>query len=123
MTERKTRSAPRRRRHQPLDIRKSMLKAAKERAKKAGVPFDLSEDDILIPTFCPVFGCRLERALGSKGPGPHSPTLDRIKGELGYTRKNIVVISNKANRAKSDLTVEELIGLADFYRNNVRTVS
>lgn len=97
-----------------------MLKAAQERAKKAGVPFSLTEEDIIIPSYCPVFGVRLERALGSKGPGANSPSLDRRVPSQGYVPGNIVVISNRANRAKSDLTVDELCALADFYRNNRR---
>jgi hypothetical protein len=99
-----------------------MLKAAKERAGKAGVPFELTEDDILIPTFCPVFGIRLERKLGSKGPGNASPSLDRIIPERGYVPGNVVVISNRANRAKSDLTSSELRALADFYTANERAL-
>lgn len=97
-----------------------MLKAAKARAAKAGVPFDLTEADILIPTFCPVFGHRLERALGSRGPGPHSPSLDRIVPSRGYVPGNVVVISNRANRAKSDLSTAELVALADWARVNQR---
>jgi hypothetical protein len=97
-----------------------MLKAARERAKAASVPFDLTEEDILIPTYCPVFGTKLERALGSKGPGQNSPSLDRIIGSRGYVPGNIVVVSNRANRAKSDLSVEELVALADFYKMNLR---
>jgi hypothetical protein len=103
-----------------LDIRKSMLKAAKERAKKAGVPFSLTESDILIPTYCPVFGHKLERALGSKGPGPFSPSLDRIVPQRGYVPGNVVVISNRANRAKSDLATEELVALAEWAQANQR---
>lgn len=97
-----------------------MLKAAQERAKKAGVPFSITEEDILIPLFCPVFGVRLERALGSKGPGPNSPSLDRRVPPHGYVKGNLVVVSNRANRAKSDLTVDEMVALAEFYGNNRR---
>lgn len=97
-----------------------MIGAAKQRAKRAGVPFNLTEADIIIPRFCPVFGVKLEQALGSKGPGPNSPSLDRRVPEDGYVPGNVVVISNRANRAKSDLTVEELVALADFYRSNAR---
>lgn len=97
-----------------------MIKAAKERAKKAGVPFNLTESDIIVPSYCPVFGVKLERALGSKGPGEYSPSLDRIIPSRGYVPGNIVVISNRANRAKSDLTVDELVTLADFFRTNAR---
>lgn len=97
-----------------------MIGAAKQRAKRAGVPFSLTEADIIIPRFCPVFGVKLEQALGSKGPGPNSPSLDRRVPEDGYVPGNVVVISNRANRAKSDLTLEELVALADFYRSNAR---
>ena len=34
----------------------TMLSRAKFRAKKKGIPFDLSERDIVLPQFCPVFG-------------------------------------------------------------------
>jgi hypothetical protein len=97
-----------------------MLKAAKERAAKAGVPFNLVDEDILIPSFCPALGVRLKRALGSTGPGEASPTLDRIIPGRGYVPGNVVVVSNKANRAKSNLTVEELVAVANFYRSNLR---
>ena len=104
-----------------MDIRKQMLKAARDRARKAGVPFDLTESDLMIPTYCPVFGVRLERALGSKGPGQNSPSLDRIIPSRGYVPGNVVVISNRANRAKSDLSVEELCALAEFFKSNERS--
>lgn len=103
-----------------MDVRTGMLRAAKTRAKKAGVPFSLTEDDIIVPFFCPVLGCRLERSLGSRGAGPKSPSLDRIIPSRGYVPGNVVVISYRANRAKSDLTVEELTALADFFQLNVR---
>lgn len=97
-----------------------MVQSASQRAKKAGVPFAITESDIIIPSYCPVFGVRLEQSLGSKGPGANSPSLDRRIPEDGYVPGNIVVISNRANRAKSDLSVDELCALADFYRNNRR---
>lgn len=33
----------------------------------------------------------------------------------GYVKDNVLVISNRANRAKSDLSVDELRALAEFY--------
>lgn len=103
-----------------MDVKKQMIQAAKARAKKAGVPFDLTEGDLIVPTYCPVFGVKLERALGSRGPGPNSPSLDRIVPSLGYVPSNVVVISNRANRAKSDLTADEVEALAEFIRSNRR---
>lgn len=98
-----------------------MLKSAKERARKAGVPFDLTADDIVIPLDCPILGTRLARKLGSKGPGHNSPSLDRIIPSRGYVPGNVLVISNRANRAKSDLSVDELEALASFYRERHST--
>lgn len=39
---------------------------------------------------------------------PDSPSLDRIKPELGYVKGNIRVISFKANSIKNDASIEEL---------------
>ena len=97
-----------------------MIQAAKARAKKSGTPFNLTEADILVPAYCPVLGVKLERSLGSQGPGETSPTLDRIIPDLGYVVGNVIVVSNRANRAKSNLSVEELCALAEFYRSNIR---
>ena len=33
----------------------------------------------------------------------------------GYTKNNIVIVSNRANRIKSDATVDEIRKVADFY--------
>jgi hypothetical protein len=74
------------------------------------VPFDLTIDDIVIPEFCPCLGMRLVR--GKRAHGPASPTLDRKRPELGYTRDNIWVISYRANRIKNDATPEELTRIA-----------
>ena len=97
-----------------------LLRAARARAAKKGLPFSITEDDIIIPTFCPVLGVRLERSLGSKGPGPYSPTLDRLECSLGYVPGNVIVISNRANLAKSDLSVEEIEAVLNFCRANQR---
>src|SRR5581483_1774995 len=38
------------------DPRGVLLKAARHRAKRAGVPFDMSIDDVVIPETCPLLG-------------------------------------------------------------------
>ncbi len=91
-----------------------LLHACKARAKKDGIPFNLTKDDIIIPEFCPVFGIKLER--GTKGFHESSPSLDKIKPKLGYVKGNVVVVSFKANRMKQNATIEELEQLAKFYR-------
>ena len=91
-----------------------LLLVAKTRAKKTGLPFNLSREDVVVPTHCPVFGTPLIR--GTRGFHESSPSLDRIKPELGYVKGNIIVISFKANRMKQNATIEELEKLASFYR-------
>lgn len=93
----------------------TMLRSARRRAKLQNVPFGLQPCDIEIPMYCPVLGTLLSRARGSKGPGGNSPTLDRIIPSRGYVPGNVVVISNRANRAKNDLSADELRALANFY--------
>lgn len=72
---------------------------------QSGLTFELQIDDIVIPETCPVFGTRMETTGAKVYDG--SPSLDRIRPELGYTKENVVVISYKANRMKSNGTLEE----------------
>ena len=91
-----------------------MLQNARTRARKAGVPFTIITDDIVIPTHCPILGIPLFQKTG-KGGGDNSPSLDRVKPEQGYVPGNVLVISNRANRLKSDASIRELRDIASFY--------
>jgi uncharacterized protein (DUF433 family) len=92
-----------------------MVQLAKARAKKHGLPFNITEDDIEIPVFCPALGIKLERGEQGKGHFDNSPSLDKIVPEKGYVKGNVVVVSMLANRLKSNATIEQLRDLADFY--------
>lgn len=96
-----------------------LLHNAKRRAKAKGIPFNLTLNDIEIPEVCPVLGMRLASNWEGNRPTDQSPTLDRIIPELGYTRGNVVVVSNRANRVKSNATVGELRDVARFYERRV----
>lgn len=80
---------------------------AKSRAKKKSIVFDISVDDIVIPDVCPVLGIPLYKT-GVKITD-NTPTLDRIIPEKGYIKDNIIVISNRANRIKSNASSEEIL--------------
>lgn len=54
---------------------------------------------------CPVFGYSFTTNCKSADT---SPSLDRIDSSLGYVEGNVWVISTRANRIKSDATLEEL---------------
>jgi len=90
-----------------------MLMKIKWRAKRDGLPFDLSEDDIQIPEYCPILG--IELSFSTAGHSPNSPSVDRIIPELGYVPGNIWIISNRANTMKHDATPEELRRFSQFF--------
>lgn len=89
--------------------------AAKQRAKKKGIPFDIEIKDIVIPATCPVFGFSLE--MSDFTVQKNSPSLDRINPNLGYIKSNIQVISNLANAMKSDATNQQLLQFADWIKS------
>lgn len=88
--------------------KKTMLYAARRRAKRDGVQCTITEEDIVIPKLCPILGIELKSGNGTKGPSPSAPTLDRIQPKIGYVPMNIQVISHKANAMKNNATPQEL---------------
>lgn len=96
--------------------RKKGLRGARHRAKKKGLPFELPLDHIneIWPpdNKCPVFGTPFVR--GRVGPISTSPTFDQIEPDKGYTIGNVEVISNRANRIKSDATAAEVMMVAQY---------
>lgn len=89
-----------------------VLARCKARAKKNGLSFDLTFDDIVLPSHCPVLGIPL---IQTDKQHDNSPSIDRIDNTLGYVKGNVVVISWRANRLKSDATHEEMARLAAFF--------
>lgn len=105
------------RRRDPI---RNMLALARARCRKSGVEFNLSENDITVPEVCPVLGIPLTHGLG-QGEGhalavrDSRASLDRIDNSKGYVPGNVVVVSYRANRIKSDATSCELLKIARFY--------
>jgi hypothetical protein len=83
-----------------------LLSAAKQRARRGGLPFDIDVTDIIVPERCPLLGLRLVPFGGKRTDA--TPSLDRIESVRGYVKGNIWVISWRANRLKNDATLEEL---------------
>lgn len=95
---------------------KYLLKAAKKRAKKKNLPFNIEIEDIIIPDVCPVFGFTLE--VGTISERDNSPSLDKIIPELGYVKGNVKVISFKANTLKRDGHIEEFKKIISYIQEN-----
>ncbi len=108
------------RRLDPLVYLRSLIADAKKRAKREGLPFDLTAADIVVPELCPVLGIPLVR--GDKVLGDSSPSLDRITPTLGYVRGNVAVISYRANRIKQNATPDELLAVAEWARRETLRV-
>lgn len=89
-----------------------MLYSAKKRASDLGLPFNLTEDDLTLPTVCPALGIPLSAGRGKRHSGSYS--LDRINPALGYVPGNVVVISDLANRIKTNATADQVAAVADW---------
>jgi len=99
------------------DPARSLLAAAKRRACNKRLKFTLKLKHVrgLVGELCPVLGFAysFQRGRGCNITSvDSSPSIDRLDPKLGYTPDNIAVISNRANRLKSDGLAEEHEALA-----------
>lgn len=85
-----------------------LLKAARDRAFKKGLEFNLTKEDIVIPDYCPILKVKLVSDT------EYAASIDRINPLLGYVKGNIQIISNKANMMKSNATLSELKLFAEW---------
>jgi hypothetical protein len=84
----------------------SLLISARRNAKARNLIFNLEISDFSeIPSICPVL--KIPIFPNEKGRSDNSPSLDRINNKLGYIKGNVRIISYKANRLKSDMSIEE----------------
>lgn len=88
------------------NIRSLILASARARAKQKGIDFDIEEADVIWNTHCPILGIKL--SFRQRGKRESAASLDRVDCKYGYVKGNVQIISNRANRIKSDATVEEL---------------
>lgn len=84
---------------------------ARKRAAQLGIHFDLPVQDVIIPNVCPVLG--IPFVIG-EGRVSGSPSLDRVTPTKGYIVGNCRVISDHANRLKSNLDRIALSARAKF---------
>lgn len=94
----------------------SALGGARTRTKGKDVPFNLTNEYLFdrLPTHCPVLG--VEFVWIGAGTNWASPSIDRIKPELGYVEGNVAVISRRANMIKSDATLEEVSKVLEWMK-------
>jgi len=90
---------------------------ARERSRSSGVPFELELEDIKVPEACPIMGIRLVH--GNKFIQDSSPTLDKIVPTGGYVKGNVIVMSRRANMLKSNATLEEMVKLGEWAKEQI----
>ena len=93
---------------------KTLWTSARRNALHKHVAFDIEVADVHVPTHCPVLGIPLVIGEGKMSDG--TPTIDRLIPTKGYTKGNIMVVSWRANRLKSDATLADMEALVAFYR-------
>ena len=85
------------------------------RAKKKGLPFDISLDDLVFPDTCPVLGIPIRARSGAFSD--NSPSIDRIIPALGYVKGNVAIMSYRANRIKCHASLAELKAIVAYMEN------
>ncbi|RWZ87313.1 MAG: hypothetical protein EO766_12370 [Hydrotalea sp. AMD] len=94
-----------------------LLSRVKGRAKHKGIEFNITLDDIVIPTHCPILGIPLDFNKGHSRDS--TPSIDRIDNKLGYIKGNIAVISMKANRLKSDASISDVRAILSYMEQHL----
>jgi len=113
---RKERNTLRQRKYRMMNPSHTLFHLAKQRAKRDGFDFNLSKEDITIPSVCPVLGIDLRVNAGGRAPTDNSPTLDRIHPKIGYIKGNIIVISSLANRIKSSANHRQILSVGRWLK-------
>lgn len=92
-----------------------MLCHSRTSASQAGLEHTIRLHDIISPPTCKYLGIEIdytpppERTVKKPWNGP---SIDRIDSTKGYTPPNVQVISQLANRMKSNATLDQLVDFA-----------
>jgi hypothetical protein len=84
--------------------------------------FGITVSDLVIPDVCPALGIHMNMNSGRPGAYDNSPSLDRMDSTRGYTKDNIHVISQAANRMKGNATREQLLLFAKWINDTFQEV-
>lgn len=91
--------------------------SSKSNARAKGIKHTIGIQHIrdLLPETCPYLGIVIDyRRASERGTlrAHDAPSIDRINSLRGYVPGNVQIISDLANRMKSDATVEQLVAFA-----------
>jgi len=100
----------------------SMIKNAKQRCKKSGRIIDIDANYLLQLTKgqdnCPILG--IEMVYGGTGSiQDNSASIDRFDTTKGYIKGNVWIISDKANRMKSNGRIDDIKKVYNYMKDNI----
>lgn len=84
---------------------KSLLRSCKKRSQREGIEFNIEEADIVIPDRCPILDTPI--VYGSEDRNEW-PSVDKVNPLKGYVKGNVAVISYRANRMKSNMSIDDV---------------
>jgi hypothetical protein len=104
---------------------RSLIWSARQRSKKYGLAFDLTEAWLIDKLLqrCPITGRSFDFTpkVDKTWANPNAPSLDRIDCSKGYTMDNVRVIVAHANYALNQFGIDALIQLCNDILNKART--
>jgi len=99
------------------NIELHLLKEAKKRSKDSDFNISLEDVKNVMTSICPLL--EIKMMVNENHIKDNSFTLDKIIPQKGYVRDNILIISSKANRSKSDATIEEYEKIVNNFKKNI----
>lgn len=107
--------------NQLLRKMKTRLSNLRARCKQTGVECTLQLSDIYPPpTRCPALGIELD-ILNALPLADNALSIDRIDPSKGYTKDNIELVSFRANKIKTDASLEEIEMVLNYYKQRILT--
>lgn len=95
------------------------LTVTKSNCLKNNIPYNITVDDLYpLPLTCPVLGLPLNWMLEGRGSPNDCPSIDRLEPSKGYVKGNVRIISQKANRLKSNASAAELEAILKYMKEN-----
>lgn len=107
----------------PVNTFYRQFQCRKQRAINLGIPFTIDFDTLEKPELCPILGIKLNYGCSSGRDGkqvrdPNKASIDKLIPELGYVPGNVYVISWRANKLKSNMSINDLEKILDYMKRN-----
>lgn len=98
---------------QTENILRLLVNRAKHRALVKGLEFDITHEDVSLPTTCPILKIPI-RVVRGQGRRQDGPSLDRMDSTKGYVKGNVWIISDLANRMKQEASVSQILAFSEW---------